>query len=125
MILSVNTKGMRIMFMLITISDCRQLQIQYWCIDGKISVLIEKEIGDCLKIREQATCGIDYNPGISFYSFFTKWSMILAAGSLHFWVTKFGCVAVYWRLRVCGLGCCCVCVKLDCGHCLLFPFPCS
>lgn len=42
---SVNTKGMRIMCMLIFISDCRQLQVQYWFIGVKTSVLIKRKRG--------------------------------------------------------------------------------
>lgn len=63
---------------------------------------------------------------MNFYSLFTKWFMIFAAGSLHFRVTKFDYVAVYWRLGVCGLGCCSVCAKPDCvlaGSKRFFLFP--
>lgn len=91
---------------------------------------LQKEREDCLKIRKQATCGID-NPGVSFYSLFTKWFMILAADYLHFWVTKFGYVAVYWRLGrvVWDVALCVLSQTVDTvlagSNCLLFPFPCS
>lgn len=93
----------------------------------KISVLIKR--GDCLKIRKQATCGIDYNPGVSFYSLFTKWFVILAADYLHFCVTKFAHVAVYWRLGcvVWDVALCVLSQTVDSvlagSNCLLFPFP--
>ena len=72
--------------------------------------------------KKQATCVFDCNLGLSVYSLLRKLLMILAAGSLYFWIIKFNYNAVYGRQGVCGLGCCHLCVLNQTVHAVLAGF---